>query len=98
MRRGGDRRRKQQEAIEVKGLRGSQPNESCVGGGGRRRKQQEAREVEGLRGSQPKERCGRGGQKEAAGSYRSRGPEGFPAERELWDGGKAEGNSRKLEK
>ena len=37
----GERKRKQQESIEVEIWKGSQPKESC-GGGGRRRKQQEA--------------------------------------------------------
>ena len=50
---------------------------------GSRRKQQEAIEVVSLK-KVPVERELRGGkQKEAAGSYRSRRPEGGPVEREL---------------
>ena len=36
-----------------------------------------------MRGAQSKESCGGGQKKEAAGSYRSRGPEDVPVEREL---------------
>ena len=39
--------------------------------------------MEVRKGSQSKESCGGGKQKEAAGSYRRRGPEGVPVEREL---------------
>ena len=49
------------------------------------------------KGSQSKESCGISRQKkEAAGSYRSRSPEGVPVERELRGGGAEEGSSRKL--
>ena len=52
-------------------------------------------EVEGLRGPQSKESYGGGQKKEAAGIYRSRGPEEVPVERELrWKA--EEGSSRNL--